>query len=245
MAISLGRYRLRLPLVPVLVVAPLLGLLIGLGTWQLSRAEEKSALLDLYRERSESPPASLEYGFARLDQLRFRHVELSGQFLPDRQFLLDNQISNGRVGYRVLTPLRVAGRDDLILVDRGWVPQGATRADLPSVAVSPDPRRITGIVYVPLGEGLRLGGMDEGQHTWPRVVQYVDFEMIARRLMHPVAPFTVRLDPAMPEGYLREWQIVAVTPERHLAYAIQWFGLALVLAVGFVILNIERVDRNG
>lgn len=245
MALSFGAYRLRLPLIPVLVVAPVLALLLGLGTWQLDRAEEKASILASYRERSEAPARPLGAGSEAPERLRFRHVELSGDFLSERQFLLDNQIRNGRVGYQVLTPMRVVGRDDLVLVDRGWVPQGATRAELPDVVVPPGPRRITGVVYVPFGEGLRLGEMDEAQLSWPRLIQYVDFGLIEKRLMHAVAPFTVRLDPAAPDGYLRDWQVVAVSPERHLAYAIQWFGLALVLAIGFLVVNLEREGRHG
>lgn len=245
MALSFGTYRLRLPLVPVLVVLPLVSMLLGLGAWQLDRAGEKASILASYRERSQGPARPIGPGSDGLEQLRFRHVELSGQFLPGRQFLLDNQIRNGRVGYQVLTPMRVTGRDDLVLVDRGWVPQGPTRAELPDVIVSDGQRRITGVLYVPFGEGLRLGEMDEGQLSWPRLIQYVDFGLIEKRLMHAVAPFTVRLDPTASDGYLREWPVVAVSPERHLAYAIQWFGLALVLAIGFVIVNLKRENRDG
>ncbi len=245
MALSFGVYRLRLPLVPLLVVVPVLVMLLGLGAWQLSRAEEKAAILAVHRERSESPAGPIDPSWQTPEQLRFRRVELMGQYVPERQFLLDNQIRSGRVGYEVITPMRIHGREALVLVNRGWVPQGGTRAELPDVTVSEGSRRITGVLYMPFGEGLRLGGMDEAQLSWPRVIQYVDVGLIETRLMHAVAPFTVRLDPAEPDGYVRDWAVVAVSPERHLAYAIQWFGLALVLAIGFVAVNLKREVPDG
>jgi surfeit locus 1 family protein len=244
MALFLGGYTLRLPLVPVLVVAPVLALLLALGTWQLTRADEKEAILAVYRERSQAPAAPLPTQWADSEQLRFRHVELTASFVPHRQFLLDNQIRDGRVGFQVLTPARVAGRDELVLVDRGWIPQQGGRDALPDLDVSAEPRRISGVIYVPFGQGLRLGGMDEGQLAWPRLIQYVDFEQLEKRLMQSIAPFTVRLDPTYPDGYLREWPVIAVSPERHLAYAIQWFGLAVVLVVGFIAVNLKRDARD-
>ena len=71
--------------------------------------------------------------------LRYQHVRAEGRYEPERQVLLDNMPSQaGFPGFRVLTPFRREGSERLLLVDRGWVPLGATRQDLPPVFVSPN-----------------------------------------------------------------------------------------------------------
>jgi cytochrome oxidase assembly protein ShyY1 len=56
-------------------------------------------------------------------------------------------------------------------------------------------------------------------------------------------PRVLRLDPAMKNiGYARDLEILpnALPPERHLSYAVQWFGMALVVLVTAAILTFRR-----
>jgi surfeit locus 1 family protein len=80
--------------------------------------------------------------------------------------------------------------------------------------------------------------MDDGQLGWPRVIQYLDFEVMGERLGRPVAPLTVRLDPDRALRIrARQWApVVPMGAERHLGYALQWFGLALALVVIVLVL---------
>jgi cytochrome oxidase assembly protein ShyY1 len=52
----------------------------------------------------------------------------------------------------------------------------------------------------------------------------------------------VLLDPGEPDGYARNWSAPGFPPMRHIAYAVQWFALALTLAVIYVVTNLRRVD---
>ena len=72
------------------------------------------------------------------ESLRFREAELRGEYVPGRQFLLDNMVHDGVAGYHVLTPWRADG-GGWVLVNRGWVPAHPDRAVLPSVALDASP----------------------------------------------------------------------------------------------------------
>ena len=92
-----------------------------------------------------------------------------------RQVLLDNMPSRstGRPGYRVLTPLQRADGRGWVLVDRGWVPLGASREDLPDVAVGGGPREVSGMLDVLPVPGLRVGpAAAPGAAGWPRVLLF-------------------------------------------------------------------------
>ncbi len=207
-----------------------LGILTGLGVWQLYRAGEKQELLQSFENRKQQPPVALDVAREDFGDLRFRQVQVQGVYDAGRQFLLDNQIRNGRPGYSVLTPLRLAG-GKAVLVDRGWVPQGLTRQLLPNVTIKQVDVQVTGTIYVPFGKPFSLGAIDAGGAVWPRVIQYVAFPEISERLGYDLLPLVIRLSPDAPEGYLREWAPLPFTPARHIAYAVQWFGLALALLV--------------
>ena len=214
---------------------------VSLGNWQLGRAQEKRALLAMYAERAQAEPVPIAFGAEDPGSLRFRHVQAFGRYDLSRQMLLDNQVRDGRAGYLVLTPLRIPGRPEAVLVDRGWVPQGATRQELPDLGFEVADERVVGTIYAPLAGGFRLGTLDAGAAGWPRIVQYMDFPAMAERLGYPLAPFVLRLDPDQPHGYRRDWAPIAFTPERHAAYAVQWFAMAAAVLILYFTLNLKRV----
>jgi len=236
---QIGPFHFRPSPFIALVTAVVVIALSALGFWQLDRAEGKASVLETYRERRDEPAVRLDLS-AQPSEQRYRHVEVRGRFDTEHQFLLDNQVREGHVGYDVLTPLRLAGRDQAVLVNRGWVPLEGSREIVPDVEVTAEPVQLSGTVYVPYGEGYRLGEMDAGEIGWPRRVQYLDFEAMEERLGYPLADLTVRLDPGEPYGYERDWQAVPFGPERHIAYAVQWFAMALAVVVIFISLNLKR-----
>ncbi len=221
-----------------------LAVLISLGFWQLERAEEKKGLLIDAKNKSYGNVIdlnSLETRGVSLNSLRYRLGKVKGTFDGERQFLLDNQVKGGVVGYNVLTPLTTA-TGGVIFVDRGWVAQGLTRELKPDVSLfqSEGVVDIEGEIYLPLGKAYSLGGMDTGEIVWPRVIQYLDFDLMAERLGVSAAPLTLRLSPQAKDGYLREWPVVAGEPEKHWGYAFQWFGMALALFILLVLTSIRR-----
>jgi len=199
-------------------------------------------MLEHYATRVEAPPVALRLPVSNIASWRYRRVLLSGRFDARHQFLLDNQINRGRAGYHVLTPLELLSGRRKVLVDRGWVPVGASRELLPDIAVTTDRVTLRGTVYIPYERAYSLGTMTGGETGWPLRVQFIDFKQMARRLDSALGAMIVRLDPKSPYGYRREWQIAPMGPQRHLGYAVQWFALACALLVIYVLVNLRRVD---
>ncbi len=223
----------RLPsLVPALVAVPLVALLAWLGTWQLERAGEQRREAAEFAAGAAAPVALPAANLAP----RFLHVRLEGHYLTARQVLLDNMTHEGRVGYRVLTPLRTA-RGDTVLVDRGWVPLGASRAALPEVAVGEAPRLVTGRLDELPRAGIELAGAADV--AWPRVLNYPTWDALRATLGGAIYPRIVLLDASEPDGFVRDWRPTGLSSDRHVGYAVQWYALAvtLVVLVGIVTLR--------
>lgn len=227
-----------------LVTLLLLPLLLTLGFWQLDRARQKTEVQSVFAERFDQPPALL----AEIDPSdptnRYRRVVASGQYDDAHQLLLDNQVRDGQPGYHVLTPLRL--RDGTaILTNRGWLPLGASRRELPGVAVTVEPITVTGWLAQPANPGLRLGDGSGVDARWPRVIPYVDYSRLAALLGYPLLPAAILLEPGASAGYWRDWQprFGGYGPERHQGYAVQWFALAVALLILYLAANTHRLPR--
>jgi surfeit locus 1 family protein len=226
-----------------LLTVALLSIAVALGWWQVGRAREKQAMIESFQRGTQS---SVELkGDVTVDELlRYQHVRTEGHYEPTHQVLLDNMPSQtGRPGFRVLTPFRREGSERLLLVDRGWVPLGATRQDLPSVFVSPGFRAVSGRLDTLPAPGVRVGDAGvAGDTSWPRVLNFPQQPDIEKVLGGKVESRIVLLDPAAPDGYERVWRpAMQFGPERHLGYAIQWFALAIAGLVVFIALSLRRL----
>lgn len=212
-----------------LLTALLLPLLLSLGFWQLQRAEEKRDLQEQYSARQGELPVALEQ-LRPAEDLQYRQVELSGRYDNAHHFLLDNRIHQGQVGYELITPF-VTDIERVVLVNRGWLPQGPTRAVLPAVNAVEARVTLHGSIYVPVGTPLVLGEV-MAQEGWPRVIQSLDpptAGALAGYAQNSVFPYSVRLADSMPGVLVRDWPVVSMDPARHQGYAVQWFAMALML----------------
>ena len=236
-------WRLEFSLLGLLLTVLLASLFSGLGRWQLERMHEKRVMDRELVERTRLPVAELPRAAGAADGFeawRYRAVRIEGVPLAARQFLLDNEVRNGLVGFSVLTPFAL---DDgaVVVVDRGWVPIGVSRSELPRVPIGERRRRVEGRVYVPFGEPFALGdAAAPADAAWPRVIPHLDFDAIAEHLGAAVLPLVIRMDAAAEDGYVRSWPEIPVSADKHLAYAVQWFALALAVVVIFVLLNFNR-----
>ncbi len=219
-------------------------LFLTLGLWQLDRADQKRALIQNFEARSQEPPLRLSGAQQDPEQLRNRRVIASGRYDSGRQLLLDNQIYQSRPGYHVLTPLRLAGEDVAVMVNRGWIPLGPRRDQLPDIHTGEQPRRVAGTIHLPSAPPLLLGESGDRAPGWPKVIQRVDRPALEQRLAMKLLPFTVRLSPEDDDGYVREWKPHYRTPvEKHHAYAVTWFGFAALLVLLYVGLNLVREEH--
>ncbi len=245
MQIQLGPYLFRPALVPGIVVLCLLPLLIALGLWQLHRADEKKALLEQRSQRSHDQRLQLTAdSHDDGDALRYREVRVAGTYDSRHQFLIDNQIMHGKVGYFVMTPLILQGGTRAVLVNRGWVALNRERANLPDIAFDGHETTVTGRINHFPGVGYKLPGAEIPTEGWPAVVQVVDREVLEKRLGYPLFGFQIELDKDRENGYLRDWRTtIIMTPERHFAYALQWFGLAITLVILFISFSCKKQSQ--
>jgi len=215
----------------------LLPLLISLGFWQLQRAEEKATMAAAFADQQGRSPTALDAVHDRSPQdLAYLPVRLRGRYRDELTFLLDNRIQRGRYGNEALTVFELEG-GALALVNRGWLAADAGRATLPVVPAVPGQRVITGHVYVAPGEPYLLGEQQLAG-PWPIRIQAVEMDKMAGVAGIPpetLFPYPVRIDAGQPGALSVDWQVINVSSAKHTGYAVQWFSMAAVLALIYLL----------
>jgi len=209
----------------VLLMTPLL---ISLGYWQLDRAQEKREILAEFKANQESQPV----GFEQLDvdlNLQYRQVQFVGELDASRRVLLDNRVRNGRPGYEIFEVLTLATSKLKVLVNRGWVQASLDRNQLPEIAPVLGQVKLRGTLYRVLKGGLQL---DDGVRTvesWPARIGWISTERATEVFADDFFTYQLRLDSDSVGALTTGWPTVSVQPEKHTAYAVQWFVMAIVL----------------
>jgi len=222
----------------------MLPLLFGLGIWQLERAKEKTALQASWEARQNQWPQPLDALWDKSPEtLAYLPVVLSGVFLQDQYFLLDNRIYGGVFGYEVLGIMRLDSSGELVLVNRGWIAGDPARLKLPSVPSVDGRVELTGHIYVAPGAPFLLAEQQLDE-SWPKLLQAVEMEKIQPLLEAlgdgRVFPYSIRADAGEAGALSVDWQLVNVSPDKHRAYAVQWFTMALVL-LGFFLARSSNI----
>lgn len=207
-----------------------------LGMWQLDRADEKRSLLE---QMTRGAATMRRIESAADDVPRYQAVSATGHYDAAHQILLDNMPSlHGMPGFRVLTPFELAG-GGWILVDRGWLPIGASRDVLPDIAVDEGERTISGRVDDLPRPGLRLQSTQSSE-GWPRILNFPQHADVEGVLGRSVAARIIRLDPQQSDGFERTFvPRPDFGPGRHIAYAVQWFALGATMLVVYLILSFK------
>jgi surfeit locus 1 family protein len=242
MIIKTGRYAIKFSKLPTLVFLCLLTLLLSLGMWQANRAIEKRSIIQQQETAQQITGTRLSTAFEdNAETSRYRKLEVAGHYDTQHQFLIDNQISEGKAGYFVLTPFVLQGENKAILVNRGWLPLNQDRKNLPDVSMTAEPGVITGRVNAFPSVGIKLEGAEIPTDTQPSVVQIVDYQVLAKKLGYSLFSFQLELDKTQPNGFKREWHTTTLMPpEQHNAYAMQWFALAFTLTVLFIVYSFKK-----
>jgi cytochrome oxidase assembly protein ShyY1 len=206
-------------------------LLAGLGLWQLERAAEKDEIGQTWEARRSAAAVPVAELPTNPTALVFRRVTLSGSFLSGRDFLLDNRIYRGQYGVEVISPFR--GEDGrLVLINRGWLAADPARRALPEIPPPGERLELRATVYIPPGEPYVLGEPASGAE-WPRRVQVADPKILGDLLGESVFDHILRLEADSPGALDIDWQLINTQPEKHRAYAVQWFVMATALLLLF------------
>ncbi|MDP3817056.1 SURF1 family protein [Pseudomonas sp.] len=227
-------------LLPSVLVLLLLPGLIALGFWQLARAEEKRELLATHQARQLAAPISLAE-LERQPNPAYVRVQLQGYFDTRHSLLLDNRTRDGKVGVEVLQPFYDQNSGLWLLLNRGWLPWPDRRTP-PTFATPDTPLRVRATVHVPLGEPLQLQ-QEQPATGWPRLITVVKPDDLWRQLGRGGLSYAARLEPG-PASFQADWPVVAMSPDKHLGYAVQWFALAAALLGLFIYLGLHNAREN-
>lgn len=229
----------RHPLALWLFAAALCAGFASLGFWQLDRRAQKQRMIAaadaVLRERRPQP---LSAAAAAPEATTYAWASGEGRFADAPPVLLDNQQRDGRVGVRAYR-LFLPAQGEPLLVELGWLPLPGDRR-MPDVP-RPQAGRVDGLLMPPPSHGL-AAPVIEPQSNGALLAAGLELARVREALgLRALAPRVLRLDPALPLGYARDLDILPNTlpPERHLGYAVQWFGLAAAVPIAALLLTLR------
>ena len=228
----------RPSLVGTLATMLCIPLFVHLGMWQYNKAAVKQRLQEQYERNATGQSEDLPKVFDKLEVLRYKNIVVEGEYLTQYQILLDNQVEGEVAGYHVITPLQLHDRDQVILVDRGWIPALPNHHDVPDVETPRGRQKIEGQVWLPSQKFYTLKADTETSEAWQVVWQNMDIKAYAKAVPFKLAPLLLQMSPKNSGGFIRNWVRPDDRIATHLSYAYQWYGfgfatLAIYIVVGF------------
>ncbi|WP_448565886.1 SURF1 family protein [Thalassotalea ganghwensis] len=215
----------------VLVTLLVFAGLCKLGFWQLARAVEKEQRLSRIESYHDKQHFSLKQVLTMTavnEDINDLPIKVNGEFEQNILFLLDNQVHQGQVGYRVLQVLNID--TSAVLVNLGWIAAESYRENLPQVSPLTGIHTITGHIRI-VEKGIVLADENLQQQSWPKRIQAIDLNKISQNIGQKLLPFVVYLDKKEDIGFAKNWQPIVMPPEKHRGYAFQWFSLAVAWLV--------------
>jgi len=238
------RLRFRFGWIPFLATVVVVAVGIALGNWQTRRAEEKIAVAAQLHERGMQAPIVLGGGGGKQQYDRvgsrahptYRRVQVTGEFVQSWPVFLDNRPHAGRAGFYLVMPFKIAGSDEHVLVLRGWLPRDPREyGRLPDYATPAGTTTVEGIVVAGAGHVMQLGAAAPIKPG--AIVQNLEVEDMARASGLRLAPYFVQQSgpPAPGDALVRDWPAPDTGVDKHRGYAVQWYALAAMAALFFVI----------
>ncbi len=205
-------------------------ILIFLGSWQIVRGLDKESIVSQHR-LNQSMPVINEDQIKEFSQeeLVYRTVSLEGAF-GDQTYILDNRLYRQEAGHEIFTIFNTT-KNSSYLVNRGWLSK--TMVNDSEVGFENDNVTIQGVLSPFTRFGLSLSEQDS-QEGWPKYVQQLDLKSVQKDLGIGIQNKVLQLSAASLGAFEPIWRPVDLQPSRHYGYAVQWFGLALVLFCSYL-----------
>ncbi len=199
--------------------------LVKLGFWQNSRALEKEIRLSKIEQLGSRRPLSLSEvnSLAINENINDMPVIITGSFAKKIVLLLDNQVNTGQLGYRVYQVMTT--KEHAVLVNLGWIKGAHKRDELPKIDALKGKYSIRGNVRL-IEVGMQLKEQTFTAEQWPIRIQQVELDKLSLLINKQLLPYAIYLDQHEKIGYIKNWQPIVMPPEKHRAYAFQWFSLA-------------------
>lgn len=234
-SIQFSNYCFTPTLFPSLMVIFLLPLLVYLGFWQIHRGDSKNQIQKIFYQRSVAIPINLnQIENINLEKNYFPGI-MQGHFDNQHSFLLENKIYLHKVGYEILTPFILNNRQELILVNRGWIPQSIDRKKISKIPPLNNKLIIRGLIVFP---NKTFSFKQINEKKWPKRIQSINPDFLKRNNFQP---FMLVINTKQTYSFTPLWQPVTLQANRHYAYAFQWFVLSFTLFIAFFSIHIHRL----
>ncbi|HWU99014.1 MAG TPA: SURF1 family protein [Oxalicibacterium sp.] len=238
------RFRFRFRVIPFLATVILVAAGVSLAQWQTRRGDEKMAMDARMQARQAAPAIRLEGTGAATnpDEIEYRRVLLKGEFLSNWPVYLDNRPHNGVAGFYLLMPFKIAATNLHVLVARGWIPRNASdRTQLPALVTPQGTIEIEGTVRQGIGHIMQLGSPEPLRPA--AIVQNLDAAGFAATSGLKMQPVIVEQLTDTHDGLVRDWPAPASGVEKHRGYAFQWYALAAMAFIFFVVTGFRRGSK--
>ena len=215
--------------IPLLCAA----LFVRLGVWQLSRLREKRAFNATLSARLAAPPVDVIALPGDTSQGHYRRASARGTLLYGREVAYGGRSHEGSPGVDLLTPMKIAGRDTVVMINRGWA-YSANAAQVDNARWKEnDSASVSG--YAETFSGTERGTVPPNE----RRVHALDRAAVEALVGQPVAPYilTQTSDSAHRDSVPVRLETPTLDEGPHESYAIQWFSFALIAVVGGVALS--------
>jgi surfeit locus 1 family protein len=233
------RISFRFRPIPFVATVLLVALGVSLGNWQERRAAEKIALQHKLGERAAAEALTIGADLMAAGPLEYRRVKVTGQFVDGYPVYLNNRPQDGRAGFYLVMPLKIAGSDTHVLVARGWLPRNsAEAARIAPYATPPGTVTIDGIAKASVGHVMQLGTPEPVKPG--AIVQNIDPAQFARASGLKLQPFFIEQGGPAADGLVRNWPAPSLGVEKHQGYAFQWYALAVMALLFFVMTGFRR-----
>ncbi|MBI1275979.1 hypothetical protein GC177_08410 [bacterium] len=231
-------------LIPTLVTVPCLLMVIALGCWQVQRLQWKEALLANLSEELSSPPKPLDDDMLRtpLERFRFRHVNFDASLPAHTPATFAAKYYKGSLGYNVVSAAQLPSGGE-VLVNRGWIPQAMRDSFLmkESKRDKPEHIQVEGMMRALPPQGLFVPNNTPKDNMWFWYDAPALKEALGMQSVPSMVVDATRIEPAA--NYPMTAKAEITLRNDHLMYALTWFGLALALAVIYVVYHLQLEKR--
>ncbi|MES2178896.1 MAG: SURF1 family protein [Gemmatimonadota bacterium] len=215
-------------------------LFLRLGVWQSMRHLERQRHNALVAHQKQAVLTRFVSLPRDTGEAHYRAAVVNGRFDYTNEIVASPRTRRGSPGVELLTPVRVAGSDTAILVNRGWVysPDAAT-VDRKRW-MEGDSAHLTGYVELFADDTVVTTASD------PRIVRRVSQREIASKVPYPVAPYyLVATGDTADLAHPARRDLPAMDEGPHRGYAIQWFSFAAIAVIGAgIVVYREKQDRG-
>ncbi|XP_045509786.1 surfeit locus protein 1 [Colias croceus] len=216
----------------------------GLGCWQVYRLQWKLELIDAMQSKTNASPVDMPLDFEELKKMEYRPVKVRGEFLHDKEILIGPRaliesdshmqrtgslVSDPKKnqGWLVVTPFKLAETGEVILINRGWIPQHMRPKEKRQPSMVTGEIELTGTVRLTETRGPFMPKNNPIKGSW----FYRDLHQMSAYLDCAPVWLDAKGIPDPPEGWPLPNQTRVNLRNEHMSYLITWYMLSAFTAV--------------